>query len=153
YKFIDLEEPSLDSILSRFEMIMEKYDRSKLNEHLTKTFYTEQPHLSEYRMLEFPDEMAEPHWFSEQWDEYYEPFMSEWHQLKGRRIIQMEYRGQRVTPYFVLESLEKELAEQKGWLDEQDRQLYEDIVLNTRSEEHTSELQSRENLVCRLLLE
>src|SRR5690606_42047982 len=79
--------------------------------------------------------------------------MSEWHQLKGRRIIQMEYRGQRVTPYFVLESLEKELAEQKGWLDEQDRQLYEDIVLNTRSEEHTSELQSRENLVCRLLLE
>src|SRR5690606_41314183 len=27
------------------------------------------------------------------------------------------------------------------------------IVENTRSEEHTSELQSRENLVCRLLLE
>src|SRR5690606_7197829 len=26
-------------------------------------------------------------------------------------------------------------------------------VVNTRSEEHTSELQSRENLVCRLLLE
>ena len=67
----------------------------------------------------------------EEWDEYYEPFMNEWHQLKGRRIIQMEYRGQRVTPYFVLESLEKELADQRGWLDEQDRQLYEDIVLNT----------------------
>src|SRR5690606_40131879 len=28
-----------------------------------------------------------------------------------------------------------------------------DDVLNTRSEEHTSELQSRENLVCRILLE
>src|SRR5690606_40227814 len=27
------------------------------------------------------------------------------------------------------------------------------IVMNARSEEHTSELQSRENLVCRLLLE
>src|SRR5436309_9998488 len=27
------------------------------------------------------------------------------------------------------------------------------IAVNTRSEEHTSELQSRENLVCRLLLE
>src|SRR6266700_2656372 len=27
------------------------------------------------------------------------------------------------------------------------------LVLKTRSEEHTSELQSRENLVCRLLLE
>src|SRR5690606_40039782 len=29
----------------------------------------------------------------------------------------------------------------------------ENIELNVRSEEHTSELQSRENLVCRLLLE
>src|SRR5690606_41823161 len=28
-----------------------------------------------------------------------------------------------------------------------------DLVLGPRSEEHTSELQSRENLVCRLLLE
>src|SRR5690606_41585605 len=28
-----------------------------------------------------------------------------------------------------------------------------ELVLNSRSEEHTSELQSRENLVCRLLLE
>src|SRR5690606_41020484 len=28
-----------------------------------------------------------------------------------------------------------------------------DVLLNARSEEHTSELQSRENLVCRLLLE
>src|SRR5690606_40625091 len=28
-----------------------------------------------------------------------------------------------------------------------------ETLLNTRSEEHTSELQSRENLVCRLLLE
>src|SRR5690606_40473373 len=31
--------------------------------------------------------------------------------------------------------------------------LYNTTAYNTRSEEHTSELQSRENLVCRLLLE
>src|SRR5690606_40206965 len=30
---------------------------------------------------------------------------------------------------------------------------YQFVAINTRSEEHTSELQSRENLVCRLLLE
>src|SRR5690606_40722332 len=36
-----------------------------------------------------------------------------------------------------------------------DTQMLDDLALSTslRSEEHTSELQSRENLVCRLLLE
>src|SRR5690606_41837166 len=33
------------------------------------------------------------------------------------------------------------------------KQLTEPMALATRSEEHTSELQSRENLVCRLLLD
>src|SRR5690606_41182103 len=33
------------------------------------------------------------------------------------------------------------------------RQLPDGVKMYTRSEEHTSELQSRENLVCRLLLE
>src|SRR5690606_41498032 len=35
----------------------------------------------------------------------------------------------------------------------QNRAYYQQYVAGTRSEEHTSELQSRENLVCRLLLE
>src|SRR5690606_41963309 len=34
-----------------------------------------------------------------------------------------------------------------------DLQQHQQLVLKARSEEHTSELQSRENLVCRLLLE
>src|SRR5690606_39340299 len=37
-------------------------------------------------------------------------------------------------------------------LDRLDEQLHRYIRENPRSEEHTSELQSRENLVCRLLL-
>ncbi|WP_371932629.1 SbcC/MukB-like Walker B domain-containing protein [Bacillus carboniphilus] len=35
-----------------------------------------------------------------------------------------------MSPYYVSSALEKELADQKGWLDEQDRQLYEDIIVN-----------------------
>src|SRR5690606_39731522 len=41
-----------------------------------------------------------------------------------------------------------ELLERCNWRDRQDRRF-----VCRRSEEHTSELQSRENLVCRLLLE
>src|SRR5690349_22049053 len=40
------------------------------------------------------------------------------------------------------------VEEREGILDER-----EDVVLDLRSEEHTSELQSRRDLVCRLLLE
>src|SRR5690606_39744755 len=53
-----------------------------------------------------------------------------------------------------------ELAALLGYVDREDaskgdylRAVEEDNCLAKRSEEHTSELQSRENLVCRLLLE
>src|SRR5690606_41583060 len=40
-----------------------------------------------------------------------------------------------------------------AWVDSQrGRRLHDTRLLDSRSEEHTSELQSRENLVCRLLL-
>ena len=40
HKFTEVEEPALESILSRYELMMEKYDRSKLNGQLTKSFPT-----------------------------------------------------------------------------------------------------------------
>lgn len=118
-------------IVSQLQGILTKYERSKLNEQLTKTFLNEQAYLTEYRMFEFSEEAERPEWFSKEWGVYYEPFINEWSQYRGRRLIQMEYKGQRVSPYHVYHSLQKELDEQKGWLDEQDRQLYEDIIVNT----------------------
>jgi hypothetical protein len=82
-------------------------------------------------MFEYMYDAEIPAWFDESFGENLEPFKREWHQLKGRRLIQMEYRGQRVSPYYVSDALKQELEDQKGWLDEQDRQLYEDIIVNT----------------------
>src|SRR5436309_6358505 len=45
----------------------------------------------------------------------------------------------------------KNLAEAQAWISQHRRDEIHGVV--KRSEEHTSELQSRENLVCRLLLE
>ncbi|WP_328586687.1 TIGR02680 family protein [Neobacillus vireti] len=129
--FVEVVEMDPVKIVKQLESILGKYDRSKLNEQLTKTFINEQIFLTEYRMFEYPEETERPEWFSKEWGEYYEPFMNEWNQLQSRRLILMEYKGQRVSPYFVFTSLEKELEDQKGWLDEQDRQLYEDIIVNT----------------------
>lgn len=129
--FIQVEEKEAATIFKQFESVFTKYDRSKLLEQLSKVFINEQTHLTEYRMFEFTEEAETPDWFSDDFGEQYEPYKTEWQLLKGRRLIQMEYRGQRVNPYYVSAALTKELDEQKGWLDEQDRQLYEDIIVNT----------------------
>ena len=118
-------------ISAQFESIYTKHERSKLSELLTKAFLNEQAHLTEYRMFEYPEDTEFPSWFKKDLPDKYEPFLSEWNQLKGRRLIQLDYRGQRVSPYYVSDELKKELEEQQGWLDEQDRRLYEDIILNS----------------------
>ncbi|WP_113930644.1 TIGR02680 family protein [Bacillus sp. P14.5] len=129
--FIEGEASDPSGVLSELGAVLEKHDRAKLSEQLTKTFLNEQQNLMEYRMFEYSEEEERPDWFSEDFGEYYEPFKNEWEQLRGRRLVQMEYQGQRVSPYFVRSSLEKELESQRGWLDEQDRQLYQDIMVNT----------------------
>lgn len=129
--FMEVEESSANAIFAQFEFVYTKYDRTNLLQQLTKVFYNEQMHLTEYRMFEYTEETETPNWFDEDFGEQYEPFKSEWHHLKSRRLLQMDYKGQRVNPYYVSAALKKELAEQKGWLDEQDRQLYEDIIVNT----------------------
>src|SRR5690554_7387197 len=40
-----------------------------------------------------------------------------------------------------------------GWIEDNPENHFVAYLINTRSEEHTSELQSRPHLVCRLLLE
>ncbi|MFC4620177.1 TIGR02680 family protein [Camelliibacillus cellulosilyticus] len=129
--FIDIEVVEPNGILSEFGPVVEKYDRSKLNEQLTKVFINEQQHLTEYRMFEYTEEADRPEWMQAEINDDFEPFVHEWESLSGRRVIQMEYLGQRVSPYFVATSLEKELIDQQGWLDEQDRKLYEDIIVNS----------------------
>lgn len=129
--FIDLDEVHPDKLVKDLVPILGKYDRSKLNEQLTKAFINEQVFLTEYRMFEFSEESDRPEWFSRAWGDYYEPILNEWNQVGSRRIIQMEYKGQRVSPYTVFSSLTKEVEDQKGWLDEQDRKLYQDIIVNT----------------------
>lgn len=126
-------EGELDAsvILTQFESVLSRFERSKLLELLTKVFFNEQTQLTEYRMFEFTEDAKTPDWFKEDYGDHFEPFKTEWHQLKSRRIIQMEYRGQRVSPYYVSSALKKELEDQKGWLDEQDRQLYQDIIVNS----------------------
>lgn len=129
--FLVVEGQNAADILAEYEWVLSKHERPKLLEQLTKVFFNEQLHLTEYRMFEFTEDLETPEWFHEDFGDQYESYINEWHLVKGRRLIQMEYQGQRVSPYYVSTVLKKELEDQQGWLDEQDRQLYEDIIVNT----------------------
>lgn len=129
--FLSIEVEHAEEIFNTFESVFSKYERSKISERLTKSFYNEQEHLSEYLMKDFTEEAEISAWLQEDLDDRYEPYKNEWLNLKGRKLIQLEYRGQRVSPYYVSQSLQAELEEKTSLLDEQDRQLYEDIIVNT----------------------
>lgn len=129
--FVDIAKFEPSAIFEQYEAVLTKYERSKLLEQLSKAFLNEQQILTEYRMVDFSEDIERPQWFGTFTGDHFELFIDEWERLKSRRIIQMEYRGQQVSPYFVSTALEKELEQQQEWLDEQDRQLYEDIIVNT----------------------
>jgi uncharacterized protein (TIGR02680 family) len=129
--FVSVELVDASTILAQFGYALTRFERSKLLEQLSKAFINEQTNLTEYRMFEYTEDVDTPEWFNMDYGDQYEAYKYEWHQLKGRRLIQMEYRGQRVSPYYVSAALQKEVDEQKLWLDEQDRQLYQDIIVNS----------------------
>jgi uncharacterized protein (TIGR02680 family) len=128
--FIEIEAIEPEAILTQLRHA-EKYDRAKVSEQLSKAFINEQQFLTEYRMFEYAVDTERPDWFDEEDGGEFDPFKRAWEQMKSRRLIQMEYLGQRVSPYFVQSTLAKEIEDQKIWLDEQDRRLYEDIVVNS----------------------
>ncbi|MEH7117152.1 TIGR02680 family protein [Neobacillus vireti] len=130
-EFLNVDASDASGNFTQYEQVFAKYDRSKLLEQLSKVFINEQTHLTEYRMFEYTEDIPAPEWFKEDYGDHFEPFKNEWHQLKSRRVIQLEYHGQRVSPYYVSKALKNETEDQKGWLDEQDRQLYEDIIVNS----------------------
>jgi uncharacterized protein (TIGR02680 family) len=132
--FIKMEKMTIADIYEELQADVKKFDRSKMNEQLTKTYYNEQPNLMEYRLTEYdqPLELELPAELDfAELNATEQLQLDQWHQVNRRKYILMEYQGQKVNPYYVFDTLEAELANQQQWLDEQDRQLYEDIILKS----------------------
>jgi hypothetical protein len=105
-------------------------DRESLTTELNKAYFQEQAVLVEYRLTqetihevrELP-EAGDNEWFQQQVE-----------QLKqtSRRIqLLMEYMGNRVTPYYVRDQIERDIDLQQSILTQKDRELYEEIIMNS----------------------
>lgn len=118
-------------IVKELGPILKEKSRSKLSEDLTKKFYEQQGDLMEYRPNSFAVQLAVPDW-GENWkgkDEF--PYLEHWHRKATRQIIELDYYGKQVSPFTVENRIKHEQERQESFLDEQDRELYEEILFNT----------------------
>ncbi|MGM9950036.1 MAG: TIGR02680 family protein [Lysinibacillus sp.] len=123
---VALEDRTPQAIVKELKHALSQ-DRAKMQEQLSKIISEEMNALAEYHVSSYFKETAMLDGLAQLEDERIEAFT----QLRGRRMIEMEYRGQRVSPYYIHQSLKAELEERRHYLDEQDRELYEEIIVNS----------------------
>ncbi|EHQ89471.1 TIGR02680 family protein [Desulfosporosinus youngiae] len=108
-------------------------DRETLRERINDAFTKEMGNLVEYRLtqntlFEALDEL------SRQREEGPELWLKLWEELrqKARRLqLMLEYDGKRVNPYYLQAQLGKNMTLQRQLLNEKDRELYEEIIMNS----------------------
>lgn len=122
--FVALENKLPKMIVEQFKTPQE---RSKLQENLTRVMNEEMNALAEYNSSSYLKETALLESFEHIQDDRVEVFK----QLRNRRIIELRYRGQRVSPYQIDAFLQKELEDSQYYLDMKDRELYEEVIINS----------------------
>ncbi|OLS38299.1 TIGR02680 family protein [Alkalihalophilus pseudofirmus] len=126
----EMEKLNAQYILKMHGELLTTSDKSKIQEQLTKAMLEEQSLLSEYRMAQQTESADIPQWMQNLKEERFEAYVKEYRAQTDRRLIRMYYNGTQTNPYYVAELITKIYEEQVRNLDEQDRKLYEDIMLN-----------------------
>lgn len=133
YRFFELPELNLAEqaawVLEKIEP--EQKEIAKIEEQLTKVYYDYYADLMEYRMTDqrtvVPDlEVAEETWKEEQ-----QIMLDNWRNKAARRLFLLDFQGKKRSPYAVREHVEHDRLRQQNFLNEQDRQLYEEILFDS----------------------
>ena len=104
-------------------------DRGVMEDRLNQTFYQEQGVLVEYRLTregspgyaELPEAQT-PEQVS---------CLEQLRRKSRRNTLLMEYEGKKVDVYYVLGKMDKDIELQKMILNDKDRELYEEVILNS----------------------
>ncbi|MDG5789882.1 TIGR02680 family protein [Evansella sp. AB-P1] len=114
-----------------FGSLVTEKDASRIDGYLTSTYYGQYSDLMEYRMNDYQAHLELPSWMGNELEAEYKPFVELWGQKSNRRIIDLDYQGKRVSPFYIQEVIEKDRERQENLLDEQDQELYEDILFKS----------------------
>ncbi len=121
-------------LLQKVGYILEGTDREKVSDSLNQSFYQEHGVLVEYRPTQdtFSEFKFSPEDIMEDIEDDNLKIKVEQLTRISRRVqLMLEYSGKRVSPYFVLEEMDKDIELQQLILSEKDRELYEDIIVHS----------------------
>ncbi|MCX7781642.1 MAG: TIGR02680 family protein, partial [Negativicutes bacterium] len=131
------ETPDINTILQAKGHLLrqERIDRTSLTERLSKSFAVENNVLMEYRMQLEPLEavLADTPVLPETSDED-DGLAADWERLRERsrrQVITLDYEGRRQNPYQLYAALARRTEEQKNILSDKDKELYEEVIMNS----------------------
>lgn len=120
-----------ETMLSQYAGYKAAKDKSVMEGDLTKLFYNLQPDLAEHKMTQFTEAPELADWMKEIDREEWKPVIDQWKAKNTRNIIEFDQRGVKISPSALYDSVSRELSIQETRLDELDKQLYEEILLNS----------------------
>ena len=106
-------------------------ESSYLIGRLSKVKNEQQDYLIEYSPAQRTVSIEVPEWMAEAHYALHRPLMNEWKAARSRDLVELSYQGKTVSPYIVEKDLKQEQERQKVYLDEQDKQLYEEILFQS----------------------
>lgn len=136
YQFVAFPFKENEALAQHAARVAESYayqpnQRAKIEEQLSKAFFEQQNNLIEYRMNETATEMPLLDIDDATWTEDQTILWQDWQQKASRRIIQLDFQGKWLSPYYVFASIQEDWSRQETLLNDQDRQLYEDILFDS----------------------
>src|SRR5690606_9536845 len=134
YKLVSVDEKKSADDIAKWAVDKWKHlinDAAKIREHLTKAYYEEHSNLMEYRMTEFYTPIPKFEVDTSNWRDEQHVLFDHWKEQATRQLIQLDFLGERLSPYTVQHRLEEDYLRQQKLLSEQDRQLFEDILLRS----------------------
>lgn len=113
----------------------DRLDRTALTDRLSKSFAVENNVLMEYRMQLEPvttelDRLSLPAGEAEE-QEAMEAELEKIREKASRQIITLDYEGRRQNPYYLRQALDRRMEEQKAILSDKDKELYEEVIMNS----------------------
>lgn len=122
------------AIWKKYGFLTDNLDRDKVKERLDRTYYQEHGILVEYRLTQESKselKLSSQELEAGEEDEALKAQLAHLRQTSRRIHLLLEYRGKRVNPYFVLKQMNKDIDLQKMILSDRDRELYEEIIMNS----------------------
>ncbi|MFD1037074.1 TIGR02680 family protein [Virgibacillus byunsanensis] len=127
----ETNESHAEWVVKHYKSFLKEKDSSSIEGQVTSVFYEQQPNLMEYRMTDTSIPVIEYPWMQADWTDEQRLQITNWKEKAGRRLIQLDFQGKRVNPYYIQEKLEHDRMQQQTMLDDQDRQLYEEILFDS----------------------